>query len=105
MNELTPLQRAEIEVARAAHQPDYLALSLQTTQRLAESNAVQAAALAQVAQQAPAARRTITPAELATYVLLGGVLVALLLTVAIAAPSVLALWLVARKMLNKEQRK
>lgn len=101
--ELTPLQRAEAEVRRAETQPDYMAMAMQTMQRQAESSAVMAAALARQAEASPA-RSRIAPADVAMYTVLGVVLVALLLTVAIAAPSVLLLWMLGRKMLNEQRR-
>lgn len=52
--ELTPLQGAELAVRQAENQEDYVALALNTARVLAESNAVQAVALAKVATEAPA---------------------------------------------------
>lgn len=89
MNELTPLQGAELAVRRAEHQPDYLALSLQTAQKLAESNAVQAVALTQLAAQQVTAKQGVSAGKVVAIsgavVVGGGVVVALIMSLALLA--------------------
>lgn len=108
MNELTPLQGAELAVRQAERQDDYLALALQTTQMQAATLAVQAQALAQVSTQAPARQGTTagkvfayTGAGCAAALVLTAVFMSLAITAMALGVCSPVLWKIYKEMKGK----